>query len=310
MSQPLPTNPRALWYGAPDGDDSMRSPDEIRIIKEMCAQEVETFLKANSIDMGAANQLRREPIHVALAVIERGPLRACRDPSGVIVARMRDAKRGTLLPDPSVNRGPNKAAVPLDAGSSELDRWLAANAIDAGAAMALRAELPEVQRAVMAKGPLQNAANPSASLLARIRMVKEPGAMLAPAPPPPPEVRPVVPGGPLDLNDEVLKAVQKLQKKDDKPPPPPPPNPLGLQLPRGGGGGGGAGLGGGGMPMLPPSAPSMSWQPPEQPAAASEGTGAPPAAAAGAATSKIVDSSDKQLQDEALRIIQSMSYQD
>merc|ERR1719478_1043820 len=99
-------DPRSLWLGAPNGDDWQRSPDEVRIINEMTSQEVETFLAANAVDMGAANQLRREPTHIALAVIERGPLRSCRDPSGVIVARIRDAKKGTLGP---ARTGPSTA---------------------------------------------------------------------------------------------------------------------------------------------------------------------------------------------------------
>jgi len=272
----------------------MRSADEVRLIKEMCSQEVESFLVANSVDMGAANQLRREPVHVALAVIERGPLRACRDPSGVIVARMRDARNGTLLPDPSANRGQAGTVVPMDSSTTDVDRFITANGIDASAAIALRSELPDVQRAVMAKGPLSQAANPSASLLARIRMVKEPGAMLAPVPMPPPAIPPSAPAGPLDLNDEVLKAVQKLQNKEAKPPPPPPPSPAAFMQQRPPG-----------MQMQPAPRPVMQQPQPMQALPDMGGYSDP-----NVGKNDIADTADRQLQDEALRIIQSLSYQE
>eukprot|EP00401_Gymnodinium_catenatum_P056807 CAMPEP_0117605282 /NCGR_PEP_ID=MMETSP0784-20121206/79115_1 /TAXON_ID=39447 /ORGANISM="" /LENGTH=192 /DNA_ID=CAMNT_0005408325 /DNA_START=24 /DNA_END=602 /DNA_ORIENTATION=+ len=60
----------------------------------------------------------------------------------------------------------------LDPSKSELDRFLSENRIDQAGIASLRCEPVDIQKAVMAKGPLVNTNNPSASLMARIRMVK------------------------------------------------------------------------------------------------------------------------------------------
>ncbi|CAK0855342.1 unnamed protein product [Prorocentrum cordatum] len=72
---------KQYWLGNPESDDRQRSADEVRIIHEMTTQEIEAFLAANPVDTGSANQLRKEPPYIAL--------QGCRDPSGVLVARMR-----------------------------------------------------------------------------------------------------------------------------------------------------------------------------------------------------------------------------
>lgn len=246
------TEHRSLWLGAADGDDSQRSLDEVRIINEMTAQEVETFLATNPVDMGAANQLRREPTHVALAVIERGPLRSCRDPSGVMVARIRDAKAGKLGPAPTNNNSQGQQAQssppplpppqPVDPNASDVDKFLLINRIDQAGAIALKSEPPEVQRLCMSKGTLLNSTNPSASLVARIRLCKEPGAVGLTPPPPPASLTALGDGSvpfmqpppPLSLEDrgdlmagEAAKAIAKLEQAQfGQPVPTPPPAPV------------------------------------------------------------------------------------
>lgn len=163
-----------MWYGAPGADDRGRSPDEIRIITEMTNEEVDIFLQMNHIDTSAARELRGEPQHIALAVLARGPLRACVNPSGAMVSRIRDAKRGVL--NGSMRHSPyGTVAQPLatlDANASEAEKFLAENRIDQAGAASFRSETRDVQQAVMAKGSLANSTNPSASLMARIRTVK------------------------------------------------------------------------------------------------------------------------------------------
>lgn len=280
-------DPRSLWLGAPTGDDSRRSPDEVRLINEMTAQEVETFLTANAVDMGAANQLRREPVHIALAVIERGPLRSCRDPSGVIVARIRDAKKGTLGPARTGTGAVVKQQVPMapvqtvDPNMSEIDKFLTMNRIDAAGVISLKSESLDVQQVVMSKGPLINSTNPSASLVSRIRLAKEPGAMpgmpgmplapgLVPGQPPPPAGTPalaIMPPPPAftdttsDMSDEAKRAIEKLGQS------------IALQAPA--------------PPGLIP-----------QPIAQENGNGQ---------NSAISNVDDKRLQDEALRAIQGLN---
>lgn len=228
---------RSLWLGAPGADDSQRSADEIRIIKEMATEEIEWFLSSNNIDPAAAKELRNEPPHVALAVVERGPLRACVNPSGALVARIRDAKRGTLggtgryggLPPPMT----------LDPNTNELDKFLADNRIDQAGVASIRSEPIDVQKAVMARGPLINTTNPSASLMARIRTVKTEaqgaamgmhGLGAAPAPtggaePPQQSLALSIedrrPSSGIDkrqFDDEARKAIQKLNAGAASPP--------------------------------------------------------------------------------------------
>lgn len=215
---PQGPDPRNLWFGAPGGDDKGRSPDEVRIIHEMAMEDVEAFLRVNPVDGGAADQLRREPPHISLAVLEHGPLRSCRDPSGVIIARIRAARNGTLahqfrpLPPPT----------PVDPNASNVDQFIAANRIDHAAGMALKNEPPHIQAAIMGKGSLTYSTNPSASLMARIRVAKEPGGLQGPprmqqhqaAMPP----GPFLPSSPpiADLSAEAMKAAAKLNEKQDQ----------------------------------------------------------------------------------------------
>lgn len=76
-----------------EGDDRGRSLDEIRIIKEMLAQEILRFVLDNRIDEAAAKALRSEPPSVQFTVLDRGPLMHASNASGALVGRIRDAKR-------------------------------------------------------------------------------------------------------------------------------------------------------------------------------------------------------------------------
>lgn len=276
---------RNLRLGAPGSDDSKRSPDEIRIIKEMASEDVEMFLQANNIDTAAARELRNEPLHVAYAVLERGPLRACINPSGALVARIRDAKRGVLTGGPSRYGG-----VPppqnLDPNASELDKFLMENRIDQAGIASLRSEPIDVQKAVMAKGPLVHSTNPSASLMARIRncrmdqqqqnlatmnagMAAVPGLPPAPKPLSLEDNRPS-PGLTIDssINDEALKAIQKLSAAQAAQTPPPAPLPAAPPVPRD-------------IPMVPENAGPQ-----------------------------LKNREDQRLQDEALKAIHALNYAD
>eukprot|EP00747_Dinoflagellata_sp_TGD_P075376 gnl/TRDRNA2_/TRDRNA2_158713_c0_seq1.p1 gnl/TRDRNA2_/TRDRNA2_158713_c0~~gnl/TRDRNA2_/TRDRNA2_158713_c0_seq1.p1 ORF type:complete len:302 (+),score=53.62 gnl/TRDRNA2_/TRDRNA2_158713_c0_seq1:120-1025(+) len=178
-------NYNELWYGSPGAKDHLRSLDEIRIIKDMAAQEVEQFLIVNEVDPTAARELRAEPPHVALAVVDGGTLSKCRNPSGALVARIRDARRGIVHSSKGkgASKGGGAFGAPrpilqvgqvLDPNASELDKFLAANGIDQAASNALRAETAEVQKNVMSMGSFATSTNPSASLMARIRTAKAP----------------------------------------------------------------------------------------------------------------------------------------
>jgi len=191
---------------------SQRTADEFRIIKEMTEEEVGRFVAENRIDGPAARELLAEPLEVQLAVLDRGPLSVCVNPSAALVGRIRDAKRCIAFagggggdrgggPDRGVGHdrmfgvgggehggaGPSSslaAALALPGGSvgstvaggsaggadsEEVDKFIAENRLDQGAAMSLRAEPMHVQQAVLVQGPLFNCTNPSAALMGRIR---------------------------------------------------------------------------------------------------------------------------------------------
>lgn len=228
---------RNLWYGAPGCDDTKRSSDEIRIIRDMTFQEVDVFLQGSAIDSAAQKELRNEAPHVQLAVLERGPLRACTNPSGALVARIRDAKRGILGDKGGGRHGGAPAMRVALPDANELDKFCADNRVDQAAVASMRCETQEVRTAVMARGPLVNTTNPSASLMARIRTVKQEGqsgantstpGLVPPAPPmsltsliaassmpgvmppAPPLALPAPPLADGALNGEALRAIQKL----------------------------------------------------------------------------------------------------
>eukprot|EP00928_Gymnodinium_smaydae_P044382 TRINITY_DN2960_c0_g2_i1.p1 TRINITY_DN2960_c0_g2~~TRINITY_DN2960_c0_g2_i1.p1 ORF type:complete len:408 (-),score=122.52 TRINITY_DN2960_c0_g2_i1:69-1292(-) len=85
-------NPTGLRMG--EGNDAMRSADEVRIIRQMLEEEVVRFVADNRVDHAAGRDLRIEPVHIQLAVLDRGPLMGANNPSGALISRIRDAKRG------------------------------------------------------------------------------------------------------------------------------------------------------------------------------------------------------------------------
>eukprot|EP00929_Paragymnodinium_shiwhaense_P087003 TRINITY_DN47337_c0_g1_i1.p1 TRINITY_DN47337_c0_g1~~TRINITY_DN47337_c0_g1_i1.p1 ORF type:complete len:221 (-),score=35.91 TRINITY_DN47337_c0_g1_i1:510-1172(-) len=207
---PPAVDKRPFRMGAPGCPDQQRSPDEVRIIQDMVAEEIDQFLSGNSFDGAAARALKNESPYVALTVLERGPLRDCTNPSGALVARIRDAKQGAIQ---------KYGAIPgltVDANSTEMDRFLADNRIDQSGIAALRRESPDVQKAVLAKGPLINTTNTSASLMARIRIAKEDirngGTGMGSGPPRnnPNQMANGAPGDP-NVQNAAMRAIQQLQ---------------------------------------------------------------------------------------------------
>merc|ERR1712226_1081241 len=84
------------------------------------SDEVETFLLMNPVDPEAATRLRSLPPHLQRVVMDRGPLMGTRNPSSVLIVRIRDAETGrgvgmpnglgmpapppTRLTDPNIER--------------------------------------------------------------------------------------------------------------------------------------------------------------------------------------------------------------
>eukprot|EP00929_Paragymnodinium_shiwhaense_P062332 TRINITY_DN31123_c0_g1_i1.p1 TRINITY_DN31123_c0_g1~~TRINITY_DN31123_c0_g1_i1.p1 ORF type:complete len:266 (+),score=48.91 TRINITY_DN31123_c0_g1_i1:81-878(+) len=172
--------PGAMRFGT--GNDLQRSQDEIRIIKEMLTEEVDQFIITNRIDGAAARHLKNEPCAVQFAVLDRGPLLHCTNPSGALVGRIRDSRKGLLNgtnpsqpPSQNVPSGGGGAAAQQPVylgGNPELERFIIEQRLDIGAATTLRSEPREIQDQVLALGAVINASNPSAALIGRLKNIK------------------------------------------------------------------------------------------------------------------------------------------
>eukprot|EP00419_Tripos_fusus_P046466 CAMPEP_0172815088 /NCGR_PEP_ID=MMETSP1075-20121228/11576_1 /TAXON_ID=2916 /ORGANISM="Ceratium fusus, Strain PA161109" /LENGTH=316 /DNA_ID=CAMNT_0013654919 /DNA_START=95 /DNA_END=1042 /DNA_ORIENTATION=+ len=125
--------------------------------------EIEDFIRANDVDDRAAADLKGCPPDVQRKVLARGELSSARNPSAALLARIRDARvsgSGSL----GLSNGMR--------GSSDVEDFIRANDVDESAADSLRSSSPTIQRAVLSRGELKTARNPSSALLARIRDAK------------------------------------------------------------------------------------------------------------------------------------------
>lgn len=82
---PPPPPPGTPGYGMPPGAGGALVD---------CDEEVEAFLVANPVNEEAADRLRALPPHLQTGVMKRGPVSDTRNPSGVLLARVRDAEIG------------------------------------------------------------------------------------------------------------------------------------------------------------------------------------------------------------------------
>merc|ERR1740123_239087 len=167
-------------------------------------QEVEQFIVDSKLDDGAGRALRAEPPQVQTAVINRGSLHECLNPSSAVIGRIRDAKlqvkygagpdacragRTGLGPGGPLTGGSNdplgyatlqqQASQPDSqqqdcrvVAGDEVEVFIRMNRLDETAARNLRTEPPRVQAAVLDRGSLAECMNPSSALIGRIRDAK------------------------------------------------------------------------------------------------------------------------------------------
>jgi len=139
-------------------------------------QEVEQFIVDSKLDDGAARAIRAEPQQVQTAVINRGSLSECLNPSSAVIGRIRDAKLQVKYPDRVAGAGSFPAAGVGAVGgesSSEVEQFIRENHLDDGAAKAMRSAAPEVQSEVVNRGTLLDCTNPSSAVMGRIREAKQ-----------------------------------------------------------------------------------------------------------------------------------------
>merc|ERR1711933_127945 len=127
------------------------------------------------LDDGAGRALRAEPPQVQTAVINRGSLSECLNPSSAVIGRIRDAKLQVEYPDRVAGTGslPTAGLGVGGSESSEVEQFIRENHLDDGAAKALRSAAPEVQSEVVNRGTLLDCTNPSSAVMGRIREAKQ-----------------------------------------------------------------------------------------------------------------------------------------
>lgn len=167
-----------ITFGGVDAFGARRSPDEVRIIREMLDEDISKFVADSGIDGPAARELKSESPEIQWAVLQRGPVRSATNPSAALVGRIRDAKQNIgrltsaqLLPGQHPQQAAPAVADP-NKPLTEVDRFIQDNRLDQTAGANLRSESAEVQRLVMQQGPLLSCYNPSGALMGRIRAAR------------------------------------------------------------------------------------------------------------------------------------------
>jgi len=129
--------------------------------------QVEAFIQENSLDDNAARLIRFESPRIQAAVLERGSLIDCRNPSSAVMGRIRDAK-AAIKSSPAEAAAATLSGSPVLVRPAEVKRFCIDNSLDGGATRILCNEPPEVQRLVLDRGPTSDCSNPSASIMGRL----------------------------------------------------------------------------------------------------------------------------------------------
>jgi len=125
------------------------------------SKNVEDFIEAAGVSKEAAYALRSSSPTLKRAVLACGKLSGQRDPSSELLSRIQDIRTGGCS---WTNSGmPSR---------EEVDEFIKENEVDGRAAADLRDLPPALQRAVLVRGDLRSARNPSSALIARIRDAK------------------------------------------------------------------------------------------------------------------------------------------
>jgi len=150
-------NPSALCVGRiRDAKAKVRQEDA----DALPPPDVEGFIEKWSLDEKVANILREAGDAIQAVVIDRGGMEECRNPNGVVLSRINDARR----------RGLGRSGAKADA--AEVEEYIQKWSLDDKAADALRACTADVQHNVINSGAMDHVKNPSAMVLSRIKNEK------------------------------------------------------------------------------------------------------------------------------------------
>merc|ERR1719247_3982479 len=149
---------------------------------------VQKFLMENPVDERAAQALQELPPNQQAHVLARGSLRDAQNPSSALLGRVRDAKKndngggkggmggmGGMSGFGGCGMGGmgGMGGMAKSKGAGGVMAFVAQNGLDERAAESLMSAEPSVQQAVLARGSLADARNPSSALLGRIRDAKQ-----------------------------------------------------------------------------------------------------------------------------------------
>lgn len=127
--------------------------------------DVDRFCVDNGIDEEATNQLKELDIEMQKEVLGRGPLSDARNPSAVLLSRIRQLRTGGAKRRGGSGRD-------RDHWNREIAKFVRDNDLDERAKTCLEESDEDVLRELFAR-PLTDARNPSAVVLSRIRSIKE-----------------------------------------------------------------------------------------------------------------------------------------
>mmetsp|Transcript_71580 Transcript_71580/g.158295 ORF Transcript_71580/g.158295 Transcript_71580/m.158295 type:complete len:179 (+) Transcript_71580:1-537(+) len=131
--------------------------------------EVEAFIQMSQVDAESAQRLRTLAPHLQRLVVDRGPVAGSRNPSSVLICRIRDAEMGRVG-TPGVGTGAlaaSAAAAAFQPPNPQIEALISRYKIDANASNFLRQLTPAKQKQAC-ELPLHEARNPSAFIMTQL----------------------------------------------------------------------------------------------------------------------------------------------
>jgi len=142
--------------------------------------EISKFVSENDLDSRAEAALKEHDDNVLKELFNRGKLTDARNPSAVVLSRLKEIKRDldreeTYVPRRGDGGGGRRGGNSRPAGTmaTQIQNFVDDNNLDERAESCLRESDTAVLKELFSRGPLTDAKNPSAVTLARLREIKK-----------------------------------------------------------------------------------------------------------------------------------------